>query len=157
MSASDFVRRREMEPKLSLPHVRGEDGSITADDYIKENYCRLAAGGLYSSARDLIKLAQLILRGGITECGERIISEESLAEMLREHAVMKSGDFYGLTMMGHHLGGRIVYGHTGNADPYTSALYADIKSGYCAVVLLNTFSKDLRSRICDEMLKAVAE
>lgn len=152
MTESEFTVTERMRANISLPHIKGEDGRLVSDTYIKENHSRLAAGGLCSTAADLSRLARVILRRGVSDNGERVISEESLYEMMRPHATMQSGNTYGITMMGRRLGERVMYGHTGNATPYTSAMYADPESGYGAVVLLNTYSSDLRSKICDEIL-----
>ena len=157
MTESEFTVKDEMRGNISLPHTRLEDGSLASEWDIKENHCRLATGGLCSNITDLCRLARLILRGGIADSGERVISEASLEEMMRPHATMSSGDTYGITMIGHNVSGRTVYGHPGNAAPYTSAMYCDVISGYGAVVLLNTYSKDLRMKICDLILSEMVE
>lgn len=157
MADSDFFKREDMTGKISMPHSKSESGEPIPESYIKENYCRLATGGLYSSAKDLTALARLILNGGVAGSGERLITERSLSEMMRTHAVMKSGDTYGITLMGHHSTIGTVYGHTGNATPYTSSMYADVEHGYGAAVMLNTWSAGLRSAIADEMLRVAIE
>ena len=141
---------------LSLPHPIGEDGKPFTDHYIKENACRLAVGGLYSNAYDLCKLARMLMRGGVADDGTRVISEASVSEMRRRHAELKSGDGYGLVMQLHNITPeRETFGHYGNADPYTSAMYVDPVSGYAAVVLINSKCDGQRRDICDAMLRAM--
>lgn len=153
MNDSCFFLRDGVSYDLSMPHLRDEKGAPVSEKSIKENYCRLAVGGLYSSAVDLCRLARLLLRGGVSDSGERLVSAGAFSEMTREHALLKSGDGYGLTLQLHRFDGIEVIGHYGNADPYTSAMYADLGSGYGAVVLLNTYKDGLRRDICDMMLR----
>ncbi|MBR2929828.1 MAG: beta-lactamase family protein [Clostridia bacterium] len=155
MSSSAFTRRGFMEDRLSLPHEIGEGGAPVSSNYIKENHTRLATGGLYSTVTDLAALMRVFLRGGVADGGERILTEASLWEMMRRQTVMKSGNGYCLTLMDRPLGTHTLYGHTGNATPYTSAAFADPVSGYAAVAMLNTYSEDLRSELVSLMLSEV--
>ncbi len=141
---------------ISWPHERSESGEPFAVHDIKENYARLATGGLYSSARDLTKLARLILNGGVADDGTRVISSASLSEMMVPRSLAATGNSYGMTMMIHPMEcGLTVFGHNGNADPFTSSLMVEPKSGYGAVVFLNTYSKDLRTTINDAAIEYI--
>ena len=144
MRDSGFFLRPGVEYDLSMPHSRDASGAPVSDSYIKENYCRLATGGLYSNAPDLLKLIRMLMRGGVADSGERIISSESVREMRRENSRLASGDGYGLTLQIHRYDGIECFGHYGSAPPYSSALYADPESGFAAVALINTDKKDLR-------------
>lgn len=143
---------------LSLPHERDESGRVFLSHFIKENYARLAAGGLYSNVREVSVLARLILRGGIADDGTRIISSASFDQMKTRITTHESGDGYGIAMQMHRLpyGGEAI-GHYGGADPYTSAMMIDQHSGYGAVVMLNTYSEDLRVKISDMLLEAFSQ
>lgn len=142
---------------MSLPHRRDENGEPLVSHYIQENYARLATGGLYSCTIDLLKLARLILRRGIADDGTRVISSDSLAAMMTPISTTKSGDSYGMALQWHHTkGGLHLWGHYGNADPYTSALMTDPERGLGAAVLLNTYSRDLRATISDMVLEELA-
>lgn len=134
---------------LSMPHERDEMGAPVSEKYIKENYCRLATGGLYSNARDLLSLIRMLMRGGVADSGERIISEASVWEMRRENSLLPSGDGYGLALQLHRFDGMELIGHYGSAPPYSSALFADPVSGFAAVALINTEKKDLRRELVE--------
>lgn len=141
---------------MSLPHDRDEDGRPVVSHYMKENATRLATGGLYSNATDLLKLARLILRRGIADDGTRVILEPSLAAMMTPISTTKSGDSYGMALQWHHTaGGLHLWGHYGNADPYTSALMTDPEHGLGVAVLINTYSRDLRATISDMVLEEI--
>jgi len=58
----------------------------------------LAAGGLSSTAADLLKFCRMMLQGGVYE-GKRYISEDSLAAMTKTHTTQATGGSYGLTWM----------------------------------------------------------
>lgn len=135
---------------MSLPHERGSNGEPIVSHYIQENYVRLATGGLYSTAGDLLKLGRLIIRRGIADDGRRIISEESLDKMMTPISLAHTGDWYGMALQQHRTpGGRMLWGHNGNANPYTSALVMDIERGFAVCALLNTYSQSLRTVITD--------
>ena len=156
MTDSSFFREKLPECSLSMPHTRDENGDPIAEGDIKENYVRLATGGLYSSAPDLAKLARMMMRKGIADSGERILNEESVSEMESAHATLKSGDTYGLTLQLHNLPSAMqCIGHYGNADPYSSAMFWTSDRRYCAIVLLNTMKEGIRREICDMMLDEI--
>ena len=159
MKDSAFVQRPDMLPRLSMPHEKDEKGAPVSQKRIKENHCRLATGGLYSTATDLSRLARVILRGGTADSGERIIERSSLEEMMREVTHHKSGNGYGIAMQLHPIEGTstVLYGHCGSANPYATAMFADPESGFAATVLLNTYSENLRYNICDLMIKIAAD
>lgn len=141
---------------ISWPHVVDESGTLVAVHEIKENYTRLATGGLYSSARELSRLGRLILNGGVADDGTRVISSASLYRMMEPRSLAKTGNRYGITMMIHDTqSGLRLFGHYGNANPYTSALMVDPKSGYGVVVLLNTYSETLREKIIDAAIEHI--
>lgn len=137
---------------LSLPHTRDED-FFRVSHTIKENYARLAVGGLFSNVLDLAKLGGLLLSGGLAKDGTRVINSASLSAMIEPRAVMSSGDKYGFTTILHnHPLGRVIVGHNGNADPYTSSLFVDMTSGLGAAVMINTYDKTLRTELSDLIL-----
>ncbi len=99
-----------------------------------------------------------MLNGGVADSGERLISEASLFEMMRINTQHDSGNGYGLAMQMHLLPtGHKTYGHYGNADPYTSAMFLSPESGNGATVMLNTYFKSLRERICDAVLSEIVK
>ena len=149
MNSSDYFLTPGVEYDVSMPHSRLDDGTPVSEKYIKENYCRLATGGLYSNAEDLLALIRMLMRGGIADSGERIISEASVKAMRTELSLMPSGDGYGMALQLHRFDDIEAFGHYGAAPPYSSALYADPASGYAAVVLLNTECQGLRRTLVE--------
>ena len=143
---------------LSLPHEKAPDGSLVCTHYIKENYARLATGGLYTNALDLLAVVRLILRGGVADDGTRVMLSESIAEMQTPISLTKTGDKYGLTMQQHLTGDSVsVWGHYGSAPPFTSALIMDMKRGVGVVVFLNTPSDNLRQKLSDFVMDEVVK
>jgi CubicO group peptidase (beta-lactamase class C family) len=110
---------------------------------LQENAIRHAAGGLFSNADDLCRLARLILNDGVTDRGERIVSAETVALMRTPH----SSGGNGLTMRSFDGGDRHLYGHLGSAPPYALSLMTDQQSGYGVIALINTQEDDLRENI----------
>lgn len=149
MKNTFFFLPDDRRSDLSYPHTV-DDGRISVSHYIKENYTRLAVGGLYSDVRDLSRLARMLISGGLNDEGERVIESQSLLEMQRELAELPSGDRYGLTLQMHVTpGGVYTVGHYGNAMPYTSALFVARDYPIGVAVHLNTHHPTLRREISD--------
>ena len=143
---------------LSLPHKLGADGKMEVIHHQRINMAYSGGGGLYSNAEDMCKWARFLLRSGITDSGEHLLTEESFADMCHKHTV-KTGDpgsFYGLGMFVRPYVDRYVYGHTGNYDPYNSSIFIDKKTGLGVVVLLNSSAANVRYEIM-EMVFNIAE
>ena len=158
MNKTTFDIRRAITYPLSVPHEDDGEGGLRVLHYMKENAARHAAGGLYSSPSDLCILARFLLRGGVTDRGERIISEESMKEILAPHAKhTEEGVFYGLTMFLREHNGIETHGHIGSAPPYATSLWVDPVSGYGVVTLMNTYRPHLRYDIPDIIFEAVRE
>ncbi len=157
MHNSTFFGDVAMTGPISLPHEVSADGSLVCTHYIKENYTRLATGGLFSTAPDLLALMRLVLRGGVADDGTRVVLSASIAEMQTPISTAKTGDRYGLTMQQHTTPSGIdIWGHYGSAPPYTSAIMMDMERGYGALVFLNTPSDNLRQKISDLVLDELA-
>ena len=147
--------RQHLPLSVSLPHERDAQGRLQASSHIKENAARMAAGGLYSNAADLCKLARCLLNNAQNDAGVPIISPESFAQMCRAHGyygASEGNDGYGLTMRLHTLGDRLLYGHFGSAPPYSSALYTHRESGLGAVLLLNSPAEPARDELITLLL-----
>ena len=128
----------------SCPHVRCEDGTLKTVHDLRRGSLYTASGGLYSDAADLCKFARMFLRRGISDSGERVLSEDSVSLMQGKHAPRDNGDWYGYAKVVHPLGDRVVYGHGGSNLPYNTGVYYDYKTGLGVVVLMNTEAADLR-------------
>ena len=150
MKKTTFDIRRAITYPLSLPHVENGEGGLKVSHYMKENAARYAAGGLYSTPSELCILGRFLLRGGVTDNGERIVSERSMREMLTVHATRDEEDsYYGLTLFLREHNGIFTMGHLGSAPPYATSIFVDPQSGFGVVTLMNTYRAQLRYDIPD--------
>lgn len=80
----------------------------------------------YASMTDLVRFADILVRGGIAADGTRILSAESVAEMQRPHAECPErellGGHWGLGLLAKLDPGPAVYGHDGNTLGQTAAM-----------------------------------
>lgn len=138
---------------LSLPHKE-----LQVVHHQRINMAYSGGGGLYSCAEDMSKWARFLLRGGITDSGERLLTPESFADMCHKHTpkTNEPGSFYGLGLFVRPYSDRYIYGHTGNYDPYNSSIFVDKKTGLGIVVLLNSPAANARYEIM-EMVFNMAE
>jgi CubicO group peptidase (beta-lactamase class C family) len=147
MSSTTFDIRDAITRHVSLPHTVDEEGDLNVVHHMKENYARLAAGGLYSNAVDLAKLARMLLSEGKNDKGETVISAETLLEMQRKHADTGEGVYYGLTMRTDLRGRVAMRGHLGSAPPYATSMFVSDELGLGVITLMNTEYKELREQI----------
>lgn len=152
-----FFSQVAMTYPFALPHVTDDDGNLKVLHEISENATRLATGGLYSSASDLAIFGRMILCGGITDSGERIISAESLALMREWISTSKTGNGYGLTTTLYPTEDGFFYGHKGNANPYLSILLYDLENSLSVAVLINTNSPTSPEVTAKSILKMLKE
>lgn len=138
---------------LSLPHKE-----LQVIHYQRLNMAYAGGGGLFSNAEDVCKWARFLLREGITDSGERLLTPESFADMCHKHTskTNEPGSFYGLGLFVRPFADRYIYGHTGNYDPYNSSIFVDNKTGLGVVVLLNSPAANVRYEVM-EMILNMAE
>lgn len=137
---------------LSLPHTEN-DGVFKVCHRISENAARYAAGGLFSNAEDLCRLARCLLNDGLSDDKTRILSARSIELMKTPHARRPDGGTYGLTMEhGDFHGGKICL-HRGSAPPYSTSLLFHPESGLGIATLMNTQRDHLRT----DLPKAILE
>ena len=139
---------------LCFPHERDGGGGYRQLPKINENATRLATGGLFSSARDLAAFGRMLLCDGVSEDGKRIVKGEWLSEMRKWISTTKTGNGYGLTTIIYPCESGFLYGHTGFAPPYNSALLYDLEGGLAVSVLANTESKKSKD-LAKEILNTV--
>jgi CubicO group peptidase (beta-lactamase class C family) len=86
--------------------------------YWEESRSLGPAGAICATASDALRFARLHLDGGVAEDGTRLLSPESVAEMLRVHVDVAepwaTGAHWGLGWILDDWGGRRVVGHDGN-------------------------------------------
>ena len=139
---------------LCLAHTE-ENGIFKAYHRIEENAARHAAGGLFSNAEDLCRLARCLLNEGQCDAGTSIVSEETIRLMKMKHANCIKYDGYGLTLIQDNFCDSNIYGHLGSAPPYSTSLIIHPKSGYGIVTLMNTQRDSLRLSIPKSILELI--
>lgn len=82
MTDSSLVRSDRIAAHLATGHILGRGGPSSVRD--REWVCRLGAGGVYATARDLGRFTAALLGGGANGHG-RILQPETLATMLEPH------------------------------------------------------------------------
>lgn len=159
MDKTTFDIRKAITYPISLPHEEDASGELKVFHYMKENAARYAAGGLYSSAAELCKLARFLLAEGVNANGERIVSKASMQEMFTPHALAanKVGMHYGLTLFMRNYDNHFTLGHTGSAPPYATSLFVEPESGYGVVTLMNTQRNHLRYEVPDLVFEELAK
>ena len=136
---------------LALPHMTDESGSLKVKHLITSDATRFGSGELFSNVEDLSRLIRLFLNRGIADDGCRILSSESIEEMLTPQIKRDGEDYHGLAIHIRKFGDRYVKGHTGYLPPYRASLFFDDEKKIGAVVLLNTNCDEIR----DEILKMI--
>jgi CubicO group peptidase (beta-lactamase class C family) len=119
------------------------------------------AGGIISSAPDVLAFARLHLNGGVAAGGTRLLSEESVADMQRPRAPIpgtgRRAEAIGLGWRLNRWGGRQVYGHDGDTIGQSSYLRIDPQTGVAACLLTNSFETEgLFEELFREVLQACA-
>lgn len=132
---------------ICLPHTE-ENGEFRVFHKLQENAARQAAGGLYSNAEDLCRLARCLLNDG-----EKVLQKASVDEMKTARGKPKAYDGYGITLFSHNGENGQVYFHPGSAPPYATSLYIHPASGLGIVTLMNTQRNNLRHTIPNTILK----
>jgi CubicO group peptidase (beta-lactamase class C family) len=119
-----------------------------------------AAGSVWTSAHDMGLWAQFLLRGGITASGERLISEEGMAQMFEPHQLAAVSDFYptteltrphwrsyGLGWFQQDFQGRMINYHTGSLSGLIALIGLDIDNDRAVVILGNRDHAEMRHAV----------
>ncbi len=88
----------------------------------------MPAGGLFSTAADVAKFAQMILNGGVSD-GHRIVSEAAIREMTREQNKHLGSASYGLGWSVSETG----FGHGG---AYNNSMEIDRSKGWILIFMV---------------------
>ena len=114
-----------------------------------------------ASASDVLAFARLHLDGGVAANGKRLLSQESVADMLTPRApIPGTGRRAGAIGLGWRLNswdGRQVFGHDGDTIGQSSYLRADPQAGVAACLLTNSVETEgLFEELFSEVLQACA-
>lgn len=155
MTTSTFDYQVASTYPLSLPHEKKPDGGFCVVHHQRINTVYHAGAGLYSNATDMCKFARFLLRGGVSDTGERLLQEETFRDMIAKHA-LKSQEpeiYYGYGTFVRAYKDRYIYGHTGCYTPYYSSIFVDMKTGYGVVTFFNSHADDLRNTIPEKVFE----
>jgi len=104
----------EKRARLALIHQKGPDGRLQVEGYINRDRptatrgLRSGGGGLYSTAADYVRFAQMLLNGGQLE-GTRILSRKTIELMTQDHLQgLADPHPFGAKALGYGLGVRVV-------------------------------------------------
>ena len=136
---------------LCLGHLE-ENGEFKVFHKIQENAARHAAGGLFSNAVDLCRLARCLLNKGLNDSGVRVLEESSIDEMKQVRGQTSTSAAYGITLFHDRYKDTMIYYHPGSAPPYTTSLLIHPDSGLGIVTLMNTQRNHLRRKIPETIL-----
>lgn len=143
-----------MDGDYALPHASDLGPSQRplglADEAVLESIAP-AGGGLWSSANEMARYLQTLLRGGVTPAGVRIVSTEALGALWTPQAPMDATQSYGLGWrIGSYKGIRLL-SHPGNTLGFTSDFALLPEAGLGVVVLSNQanslFPRAVRERV----------
>ncbi len=139
MKSTTFDTRRAWRGNHAFPHSDDVDANPAIAD-MGINYSILAfrpAGGVWTSAHDLIRYVQLELGRGVLPDGKRLVSEENL--LIRRQPQVKVGEdaTYGMGLEVDKTWGVQVVHHGGSLAGYKSDLMFLPDYGVGAVILTN--------------------
>ena len=112
-------------------------GGLTADAQMEVSFNKapgtthhLVQGNFICSAKDYMKFVAMISSGGFSETGERILSEESIEEMMKSRIYAEGlGSGFGIEENKNIFENRTFYSHTGNAYGMHSVYMFDPNTG----------------------------
>ncbi|CAL9516469.1 Tyrocidine synthase 3 [Streptomyces sp. enrichment culture] len=111
-----------------------------------------AAGGLWSSAADLARVAAEIRRARLGDPGARLLTRPLAQQML---TVWHPGSFYGLGTVVDGTGGGPEYGHGGRTAGFRAGTFTRVDTGEGFVVLTNSESgQALGTFVADALRRA---
>jgi len=152
-----------------LPHqYRDGKVSVTAWDLSADEAD--AAGSAWSSIHDMSLWAQFLLRGGVTAGGERLISEDSMAEMFKPQSLIDRRDFYptatltrpdwisyGLGWFQQNFQGRKIDFHTGSLSGLVAIIGLDRAGDRAVIVMGNRDHAEMRHAVLWEVMDSSAD
>lgn len=106
------------------------------------------AGSVNASVADAVKWISFWQRGGLTESGERLVSEEKMARLFRKESSEKIPEVgvefdYGLGWFLNEVAGKKIYWHAGNIDGFSAHISFLPGENLGLVVLTNENSGNL--------------
>ena len=136
---------------ISLPH-KETDGEFEVIHNITSEGTRFGSGEIFSCPTQLCKLMRLFMNLGVTDSGERIISEETMTEMLRPQQVRDDNGMHSLGLHHRKYGKFACFGHTGWLSAYRSNMFVCPEKGVGVCIMLNTNRDKIRDQIMETII-----
>lgn len=138
---ASYVASELQKPEL-LANLYGS-GGLTVEAQMSAKFNpnlgqthHIVQGNLIASAKDYLKILSMITKSGISETGERILSENTLREMFKSRIYAEGlGSGFGIEENKNIFSGKTVYTHTGNSYGMHSIYIIDPETGNGMVVL----------------------
>jgi CubicO group peptidase (beta-lactamase class C family) len=161
-----YGTRSQITPEQThvLPYFFN-DGELSRADWDFPDELADAAGSVWSSIHDMGLWAQFLLRGAMTEGGERLISEASLEEMFKPQSLIATDDFYpttgltrpdwtsyGLGWFQQNFQGRKIDFHTGSLSGLIAIIGLDREGDRAVIVLGNRDHAEMRHAVLWEVM-----
>jgi CubicO group peptidase (beta-lactamase class C family) len=121
------------------------------------------AGWVCASAEDVLRFARVFLEDGMAEDGTRLLSPESVAEMLRPQVAVPdpwgAADHWGLGWWLHDWDGRVLYGHDGGSPTGQASFLKVVPDRRVAIALLANggHTDELAKDVFGELLPALCD
>ncbi|MEM6707804.1 MAG: serine hydrolase [Pseudomonadota bacterium] len=133
------------------------DGQLRAMNHSLRDEVSDAAGSAWSTIDDMVLWVEFLLRGGVTEDGERLLSEAALEEMFAPQQLVAPANYYptsaltkphwisyGLGWYQQDFQGRKIDYHTGSLNGATAIVGLDRENGRGMVMLANRDGAEIR-------------
>jgi CubicO group peptidase (beta-lactamase class C family) len=157
MRQSTFDFARATRGNHAAAHGWDPDGKLgLIDEHINHSMVPLRpAGGLWSSAREMIRYVQLELEGGMVPgSSRRLVSEANLRERTVKQASMGEDSAYGMGLATFSKYGTPIVGHDGGMFGFRSVMFWLPEHNVGAVMLT---SSDYGSLLLDAFQRALLE
>jgi CubicO group peptidase (beta-lactamase class C family) len=158
MSSTSFDMARALKANHASPHGENVDGKPQVAN-MAFNYSVMPhrpAGGVWTSAHDLIKYVQLELARGKLPDGTRLVSEQNLLMRRQPQIATGENQSYGMGLMEDKTWGVTVIHHGGSMAGFKSDLMFLPEYGIGAVLLTNSDSGGMLLRpVMRRMLEVV--
>ena len=161
-----YGTRGQITPEQShvLPYFFNE-GELSRADWDFPDDLADAAGSVWSSIHDMGLWAQFLLRGAVTEGGERLITENHIEEMFKPQSLIATDDFYpttkltrpdwtsyGLGWFQQNFQGRKIDFHTDSLSGLIAIIGLDRAGDRAVVVLGNRDHAEMRHAVLWEVM-----
>jgi CubicO group peptidase (beta-lactamase class C family) len=140
MKSTTFDMTRALHANHASPHGDSIDGKPSVGD-IAFDYSitpHRPAGGVWTSAHDLIRYVQLELAQGKLPDGKQLVSPENLLMRRQKQVSLGEDQFYGMGLMVDNTYAVPMVHHGGSMAGYKSDIYFLPDSGIGAVLLTNS-------------------